>query len=168
MAGNTRTVTLRTVLALASLFPGSALLPGSALAQAGPGIGAEAVGAALSARAGATWFGSHVLPVGSFAGTLRLSPFLELGAEGVFTLRPARISPPGSPDRTELSTGYGGLLLRWRPAGGVPGVRWGTSVQLGAGTVRIRSPLTAAELASENFYFLEPGLHLLFHQDRRV
>ena len=154
-------------LALLSLL--ALLLPGAVMAQTEPGIGPDAdVGAALSLRGGATWLGSHVLPVASLAGTLRLTPYLELGAEGVVTPRPATISPPGSPDRLELRIGYGGVLLRWRPAGAAPGLHWGGSVHVGAGTARIRSPLADAELASENFFFLEPGLHALARQDRAL
>lgn len=39
---------------------------------------------------------------------------------------------------------------------------------LAASAVRIRSPPADAELASENFYFLEPGLHALTRQDRAL
>jgi hypothetical protein len=122
----------------------------------------------MSVRAGVTWLGGHALPIASLAGTLRLSSRVELGGQGVFTIRPVRISPPDSPDRPELSTGYGGLLVRWKPAGSAPGLRWGGSLHVGAGTARIRSPLADAELASENFFFFEPAIHVLFRQDHTV
>ena len=39
---------------------------------------------------------------------------------------------------------------------------------LAASAVQIRSPLADAELASENFYFLDPGLHVFARQDRAL
>lgn len=145
------------------------LLPGIVAAQSGPGLGADGeVGATLSARTGVTWLGSRILPIGALAATLRLSERLEVGGEAVIGLTAIRLSPTGSPDRSELTTGYGGLLLRWRPAGDAPGIRWGGSLQLGAGTARIRSPLSRAAIVTENYLLLEPRIGALLQQDRRI
>lgn len=126
------------------------------------------VGAAVSLRAGATWLGSRLLPVAALSGTLRLSSRLEIGGEGVIGLDAIRLSPEDSPDRSELTSGYGGVLIRWRPAGDVPGVRLGGSILLGAGTARIRSPLAEATIVSENYFVLEPRVDVLVRQDRPV
>lgn len=146
-----------------------AVRPASVEAQAGPALGEEGeVGFAISARVGVDWLGSRALPVLGIAGTLRFSQTLEVGGEGVIGLGAIRLSPESSPDRSELTSGYGGVLIRWRPAGDVPGVHWGGGVLLGAGTARIRSPLTEGFIVTENYLVLEPRVELLVRQDRTL
>jgi hypothetical protein len=145
------------------------MAPGVASGQGTPGTGSDhEVGAAVSVRAGATWIGGRSIPIAGISGTLRLSPQFELGGEGVLTLGTARVSPGDSADRSEIRMGYGGLLVRWRPAGGLPGVRWGGSFLLGSGAARIRSPLVDADIAARSYFFIEPSVHLLLLQDRIV
>jgi len=152
------------ILMLLALRP-----PGLQAQASSPGTGNDAeVGAALSARSGVTWIGSQGVPILALAGVVRLSQHLELGGEGVLLVRSVRVSPEGSPDASELRSGYGGLILRWKPAGNLPGARWGGSLLLGSGTARVRSRLVEADLASQNFLFLEPSVHLLLRQDRTV
>ncbi len=143
--------------------------PGYADAQTEPALGSDSrVGAAFSARSGVTWLSGRPLPTAAIAGTLRLSSTVELGGEGVFGLGAIRLSPEVSPDRSELRTGYGGVVLRWRPAGDVPGVRWGGGLLVGAGAARIQSPLADAEIFTENYFLVEPRVGLLLRQDRSV
>jgi hypothetical protein len=157
---------LPTIAVLAVLL---AAWPGTAEGQSGPGLGVDnEVGFAVSARLGVDWLGERPLPVAGLAGTLRLSRTLEVGGEGIIGLRAIRISPETAPVRSELTSGYGGILIRWRPAGDVPRVRWGGGLLLGAGTVRIRSPLTEGFIATENYLLLEPRVELLVRQDRTV
>lgn len=143
--------------------------PTCAEGQSGPGLGEEnEVGFAVAARFGVSWFGSRALPVAAVAGTLRFSPALEVGGEGVIGLSAIRLSPEDSPVRSELTSGYGGILIRWRPSGDVPGVHWGGGILLGAGTARIRSPLAEGFIATENYLLLEPRVELLVRQDHAL
>ncbi len=148
-----------------------ALWPGVLAAQTGPGLGSEArVGAALSVRTGATWVDGEATPLGALGGTLRLSSQMELGGEAVATLRPTRLESEERPEVSEISLGYAGLLLRWTAEEGASSLpfRWRTSLHLGAGRARVSSPVVDAEVTSENFFFTEPGIQLLFRQDRSV
>lgn len=147
-----------------------ALVPGPGAAQAGgPGLGNEAeVGASVSIQPGVTWLGGQVVPFVAMAATLRLSRRVELGGRGVLAVRSVRGPDVEAVEPRRVTTSYGGMLLRWRPAGDVPGVRWGSSLHMGAGTARIRPFLTGAEDASENFLFLEPGVQLLIRQAHNV
>ncbi len=137
-----------------------AFLPG-ALAGQGPGLGPSAdVGWSGSLHLGAMRAADRTLPMVALAGAFRFSPRFEMGGGGVFSPTPVRISPQGSSDRSELSLGYGGLLLRY----GAPptGERWGVrpALLLGAGRARVTSPLIDADIASENFLLFEPSVEL--------
>lgn len=142
---------------------------GPVLAQEAPGIGPDAeVGGTLELRTGVLRAGSGLLPVLGFGGGLRLSPEVELGAEVVLSLRAVALGPDDSPGAGSLKLAHSGVSLRWRPAGDAPGARWGGSILFGAGTARVRSPLVATEAAHRNFLLLEPRVHVLVRQDRRV
>ena len=148
---------------LAFLFLG----PGTAAGQTQPALGQDGeVGAALSVRTGVTWLSNRPLPIVAVAGTLRLSTTFELGGEGVVGVGAVRLSPADSPDRSKMETGYGGILVRWRPAGDAPGLRWAGGLLLGAGRAQIESPLTSAPVVSENYFLIEPRFDLLLSQDR--
>jgi hypothetical protein len=97
-------------------------------------------------------------------GTLRLSPTLELGGEGVVGLRSVRLAGGES----ELTFGYGGALLRWRPAGDLPGLRVGGGLLAGAGTARVRSLAGGGPSTSENHYVLEPRVNASLRVHDRV
>lgn len=154
------------LVTLAALLAG---WPGRAEGQEGPGLGGDSeVGFAVSARLGVSWLGTRGLPIAGIAGTLRFSPTLEVGGEGVIGLAAIRISPKTAPVRSELTSGYGGILIRWRPAGDVSGARWGGSMLLGAGTARIRSPLQEGFIVTENYLLVEPRVELLARQDRTL
>ena len=143
--------------------------PAAVTAQAEPGLGEEArVGAALAVRSGVSWLSSEPFPMAALAGTLRLSTTFEVGGEGIFGLRRVRLTPEGSPHRSEVGTGYGGVLLMWRPAGDAPGIRWAGGLLLGAGAARIRSPLAGTPGITENYFVLEPRIQLGVAQDRRL
>ena len=123
--------------------------PGYAAGQTQPALGEDGeVGAAISVRSGVTWLSNQPLPIAAVTGTLRFSTRLEIGGEGIIGLGAIRLSPEGSPDRSELETGYGGVLVRWRPAGDVPGLRWAGGLLIGAGSARIQSPLADATIVS--------------------
>ena len=146
-----------------------AATPIASAGQSEPGLGeAERVGAALTIRAGGSWMSNEPLPVAALAGTLRLSPTFELGGEGVISLQTAKLTPGESPNRSEIGTGYGGVLLRWRPAGDVPGIRWAGGLLLGAGAARIRSPLSGSPVITENYFLIEPRIQLGAAQDRSI
>ena len=150
---------------LALLIVGPAWLAG----QSQPSLGEDGeVGATFSLRSGVTWVSDGALPIAAVSGTLRLSTTMELGGEAVLGLGAIRLSPKDAPDRSELDTGYGGLLVRWRPAGDLPGLRWGGGLLLGAGSARIRSPLATATIVSENYFLIEPRFNLLARQDRSI
>jgi hypothetical protein len=128
--------------------------------QEAPSLGSEGeVGAAASLGLAMTWLGGRPLPMYAVAGTLRLTPTLELGGEGVSGLRPVRLSGGGPDDASELTFGYGGVLIRWRPAGDLPGVRVGGSLLAGAGTARVRSIPPGGTSVSENHFVLEPRVN---------
>lgn len=146
-----------------------ALCPRAVIAQTEPGSGEqEQVGAALSLRAGLSWLSGKPLPIAALAGTVRLSTTFELGGEGVVGLRSVRLSPGDTQNQTEMETGYGGILLRWRPAGDMPGIRWTGALLLGAGAARVRSPLSNTPVITENYFLLEPRLHLGVAQNRPI
>ena len=126
------------------------------------------MGAALAVRSGVSWLSNEPFPVAALAGTLRLSTTFEVGGEGIFGLRRVRLTPEGSPNRSEVGTGYGGILLMWRPAGDAPGIRWAGGLLLGAGAARIRSPLAGTPGITENYFVLEPRIQLGVAQDRRL
>jgi len=138
-------------------------LLGSAFGIAGqetPSLGSEGeVGAAASLGLAMTWLGGRPLPMYAVAGTLRLTPTVELGGEGVSGLRSVRLAGGLAGDPAELTFGYGGVLLRWRPAGDLPGVRIGGSLLAGAGTARVRSVPPGDTSASENHFVLEPRVN---------
>ena len=143
--------------------------PGYAAGQTQPALGEDGeVGAAISVRSGVTWLSNQPLPIAAVTGTLRFSTRLEIGGEGVIGLGAIRLSPEGSPDRSELETGYGGVLVRWRPAGDVPGLRWAGGLLIGAGSAQIQSPLADATIVSENYFLIEPRFSLLVRQDHRL
>jgi len=146
-----------------------AVCAGPALAQGPPGIGPDAdVTGALAIRTGMVRVGSGLLPELGFGGSLRLSPHVELGAEVVFSLRAVAIPSHNSAAPGSLQLSHTGATLRWRPAGDAPGVRWGGSILFGAGTARVRSPPSPPEVDHKNFLLLEPRVHILFLQDRRI
>ena len=126
------------------------------------------MGAALAVRSGVSWLSNEPLPIAALAGTLRLSTAFEVGGEGIFGLRRVRLTPEGPANGSEIGTGYGGILLRWRPAGDAPGIRWAGGLLLGAGTARIRSPLAGTPVITENYFVLEPRIQLGVAQDRRL
>ncbi len=145
------------------------LVLGPAAAQTQPAVGEDGeVGATLSIRSGVTWLSNRSLPIVALAGTLRFSTTLEVGGEGVLGLGAIRLSPEGSPDESELATGYGGMLVRWRPAGDIAGLHWGGSLLVGAGATSIQSPLASATIVSENHFLIEPRFSLLVRQDHPV
>ncbi len=159
----------RSVDACGAILLVLAVFPVVSAAQSEPGLGGEErVGAALTIRAGVSWLSSEPLPVAALAGTLRLSTTFELGGEGIIGLRRVRLTPGQSPNRSEIGTGYGGILLRWRPAGDVPGIRWAGGLLLGAGAARIRSPLSGAPVITENYLLIEPRVQLGVAQDRPI
>lgn len=134
-----------------------------------PALGPDsAVGWGLSARAGVTWFDGSPLPIATAATTIRLSPSLEVGAESTFGVGSIRLTPEGSSTPSDLSTAYGGLFVRWRPAGDVSGVRWGVSLLTGAGRARVRPLRVNASAIPENFFAIEPRVDLLAYQERSL
>jgi len=143
--------------------------PAFVAAQALPGLGADAeVGSALEARPGVTWVGRHAIPTLALGGLLRLSHHVEVGAEALISLRPARLHRDGSPGSEELAIGQAGAVLRWRPAGDLGGIRWAGSIALGAGNARIQSSMVNETITSENFIVFEPRAHVLARQDSSV
>ncbi len=143
--------------------------PVESAAQDEPALGEEErIGAALAIRAGVSWLSNEPVPMAALAGTLRLSTTFELGGEGVISLQKARLTPGESPNRSEIGTGYGGVLLRWRPAGDVPGIRWAGALLVGAGAARIRSALSGSPVITENYLLLEPRIQLGVAQDQSI
>ncbi len=124
-----------------------------------PALGADGevgwevgVGLALSSAS------SKLLPLLNGSAAFRLSPRLSVGGVGSIPLRPVRVSPPESPERSELLFGYGGLLVRlginaapagWMPVG---------SLLVGAGQARVRSTLVEGDLGADNVVVVEPGI----------
>jgi hypothetical protein len=140
-----------------------------AAAQEAPSLGSEGeVGATASLAFPMTWLGGRPLPMYALAATLRLTPTLELGGEGVSGLRSIRLAGVGPGEESELTFGYGGVLLRWRPAGELPGVRVGGSLLAGAGTARVRSVPPGGASTSENHFILEPRVHASIRPHARV
>jgi hypothetical protein len=126
-------------------------------APSGPSLGSEGeVGAAASLGLWMTWLGGRPLPMYSVAGSLRLTPTVELGGEGVVGFRAVPLAGGILGEESELTFGYGGILLRWQPAGDLPGVRIGGSLLAGAGTARVRLVPAGGTEASENHFILEP------------
>jgi hypothetical protein len=140
------------LLALAGLLGTAVGVAG----QEGPSLGSEGeVGAAASFGLALTWIGSRPLPMYSVAAILRLTPTIELGGEGLSGLRAVNLGV-GPDGESELTFGYGGVVLRWRPAGDLPGIRIGGSLLAGAGAARVRSVPPGGTSASENHFVLEP------------
>ena len=134
----------------------------------GPSLGSEGeVGAAASLGLWMTWFGGRPLPMYSVEGSLRLSPTVELGGEGVVGFRAVPIESGIDGEESELTFGYGGILLRWRPAGDLPGLRVGGSLLAGAGTARVRLVPGGGAEASENHFVLEPRVVVSIRQRDR-
>jgi len=151
------------------LAAGQMLFHSDAGAQEYPSLGQDGqVGAAISLRSGVAWLSRRPLPILAVAGTLRLSKTVELGGEGVIGLGAVRLSPGDPAGRSELETSYGGALVRWRPAGDAPGLRWGWGLLLGAGSARVQSPLTEGPALSENYFLIDPRFDLLVRQDRSL
>lgn len=142
------------------------LVPGTALTQtpvASPGLGTEGrVGAVFTLRATAFEVADHVVPMAGLGFGIRLSSVVEVAGEGSFALRAVPVSPRAPSDRSELSLGYGGLVVRYggRADGGYSGVH--AHLLVGAGTSRLRSPLVDAELNTDNFQVLETGMDYRF------
>jgi hypothetical protein len=141
-----------------ALFTGSFLLwvglPPGLAGQAGP-VGEGLVGGVVGGSAGVGVLQDAPVLVLHGRGLLQVTPRLRLGAEGVRIPTAARTSPPGSPDRSELVVGYGGIRGEWRPS---PDSPWSAGLLLAAATARVRSPLLPSDLASRNFPLLEPGV----------
>jgi hypothetical protein len=138
-----------------------ACLTPAALPAQGPGLGpASEVGWAGGVRLGALHAVDRIVPMGALSGVFRLSPRFEVGGEGVLALRSVRVSPDGSPDRSELSLGYGGLLLRYGlpPGNAARGIR--PAALIGAGRARVESPLVETDIGSENFLLIEPSVEV--------
>lgn len=148
-------------LRFAFMVLGAMLLPEATHAQSTvpAGLGSEAeVGAVFSVRATAFEVADHVVPMAGLGFGIRISPSVELAGEGAFALRAVPVSPRAPSDRSELSLGYGGLVVRYggRGDGGHSGIH--AHLLVGAGTSRLRSPLVDAELNTDNFHVLETGL----------
>lgn len=128
-------------------------------AQTQPALGSDGeVGAVFSLRSGVSTAADRVVPLLGMGFGLRLSSSFQLGGEGLMGLRTIRVSAEDSPDRSELTLGYGGVSLIYRFASdpGITGLHGG--VLLGAGTARIRSSLADAEVGTDNFGIMEPFL----------
>lgn len=136
-------------------------VPAASQPRLGPSLGAEReVGGFLMLRSGATRAAEGTLPLVGVGAGLRLSPSVEFGGEALFGVRPLRVSPKDSPDRAELSLGYGGAQLRVTSSGGLLVDRVSAGVLLAAGTARVRSSLIGEEVGTDNFAILEPSLGL--------
>ncbi|TVR60478.1 MAG: hypothetical protein EA422_14015 [Gemmatimonadales bacterium] len=152
---------LRTALLVLAIM----LLPGTTHAQqaVSAGLGTEReVGGVFSLRGTALEVAGHVVPMAGLGFGIRISPAMELAGEGSFALRAVPISPRAPSDRSELTLGYGGVVVRYggRGDGGHSGVH--AHLLAGAGTSRLRSPLVDAELNADNFYLLEAGMDYRF------
>ncbi len=152
---------VRLVSALLLCLAGTPALPLSLVAQdAGePRLGPEGrVGAVVGLRTTAMVVADHLVPMVGLGLGIRLSPHLELMGEGSVGLRDVPVSSAEAQTLSDLALGYGGLLLRYGPTSGGTEEGFNTHILLGAGTSRLRSPLVAAELNSDNFRILETGL----------
>lgn len=101
---------------------------------------------------------------GSVAGLLRASAHLHLsdrlsvGGEAVLSLTRIRTTPPTSPDRSELSIRYGGIVVSLSRRGASTPDPWRVSLLLGTGTARVRSSLLDTEIGTDNFLIAEPTI----------
>jgi hypothetical protein len=139
------------------LLAGTLGVPGLQ-AQQGPSLGPDgAVGASLAVRPGASVIADRFVPLLGLEGGLRLSRSWEATAEGVLALRRIRVSPDDSPDRAELTLGYGGLGLRYHPGSGSGSNGLILGTLLGAGTARVSSALVNQEVGTDNFFVIEPS-----------
>lgn len=129
------------------------------LAQESPGLGSDgSVGAIVSVRPTASQVADHFMPLLGLGFALRLTPNVEIGGDGFFSLRSVRVSPDNSPDRSELALGYGGVFLRYGPGSESGNRGWNAGILAGTGTARIESALVDAELDADNFFVIEPSL----------
>lgn len=147
------------------LFLGALLLPVATYAQTAgaPGLGSEReVGAVFSLRATALEVADQVIPMAGLGFGIRISSLWEVAGEGSFAMRAVPVSPRGTPDRSELTLGYGGLVLRY--GGGTDSGQSGAHAHIlvGAGTSRLRSLLVDAELNTDNFNVFETGVDYRF------
>lgn len=127
-------------------------------AQQGPSLGPDGeVGASLALRSGASMVADRFMPLLGLEGGLRLSESVEATAEGVLALRRIRVSPDDSPDRVELTLGYGGVGIRYHPGSGSGSNGLSLGALLGAGTARVRSALVDQEIGTDNFFVVEPS-----------
>lgn len=128
-------------------------------AQDGPSLGPDGeVGASLGLLPGVSSVTDRLVPVLGVSASLHLSPSLEVGGAGTMALRRVRVSPDDSPDRAELTLGYGGVLLRYHGPPGSGSNGWSAGVLLGGGTARVQSALVGQEVGTDNFFVVEPSI----------
>lgn len=116
------------------------------------------VGASLELRPAASRIADRLLPLLGVAGGVHLSPWVELAGEAVVALRRVRVSPDDSPDRSELTLGYGGVSLRYHLSPGSSASSWSGALLVGAGTARVRSTLVGQDVGTDNFFVVEPNV----------
>ena len=156
-------------LTVAGVMIGLLLPAVSAFGQAPPSLGPDGeVGGAIWVRPALSSAVNSTLPVLGLGAALRLTPRFELGGEAVIGLHPVRVSPPASPDRSELSLGYAGVHLRVFATSGFLEDRLSGNLLAGAGTARIRSALVGTDVATDNFAVFEPSLSWRIRAPRGV
>lgn len=136
------------------------LWPAAAAAQSGPSLGADGtVGASAGVTAGLGTVKGSVVPVARGGAGVDLLPWLRIGGEGAIPLQAVRVSGTDATDRTELRIGYGGVRLDLRRRAEGMEDRWRVGLLLAAGTARVRSGFFGTDLATENFFAVEPVIH---------
>jgi hypothetical protein len=91
--------------------------------------------------------------------SLHFFEHLSFGAAGGGLLQAAPVAESAADVGTELTMGYGGLLVGYE-SGGRGGVTWAARALLGAGHASIRALPVGNELGADNFLVLEPEIQL--------